>query len=1270
MDATQMISDSILESDDEESEQENENKKGRPLAKLQILKNPHIPETEFPLFVGENVLGRDPNSCSLPLPASSISKQHATIGISVYRRRGSESEVDIETLIWDLGSMNGTRKGRIKLTPNVRYALSDGDSLVVADIPCQYVSCAVNTDLSQEDTRTPVSRNLGLGVNARLPDASGEKSCVTSTGSKKCVNRGLKARMSLTRSPVKVSCLSFEQTPTQPQRTLVPESDSDSDNERRGGGARGRKALVSDSDSHKSSPACSTFLSPTNKIVPESEDESPITPSSSTKNRPHRDVSLNKEEIDINVGQQQQLKKQPLTIVDESEKDQGKKEERILPGGTESCKNGQHAAAQQEMNVSLTGDELPVPTPEVSAHAVPVFNMESDTDTEGEEKGVAFPSPVTLGQVTHPPNTDQFHMDSDTDDEDAIDEVLKTVSSSSENTKPPHVLVLQPEGVTMDSDTDVDDDSAVSDAVTEAKPMSFQSTHIADSSTQPKDFYLDSDTDADEEIKGGEYGKSKPSSKIDACQTRLDEKSVAPKSTPTLPRLNPDSDTDDEAIPTLTLSKPKTVFAATESSSTADAGAELNIRPDSDTDVDDDSPLVIPVAVTNLSVSPANVSDAPLSDDANTDVDEASVPSARDVDSQANRSVDNGTKVENDEADVREPVEDQNPDPCREKTFGFHPPLLQNCSTPVQLSEREVENMETQAFLSPSSLPIKSSSCSDSQEDEDLVVAETQSFILQTRNCQGNPLDDPTQTFDLERSDDEKNEHSSRGASFQLGLSDGSHLQCQAEVLATESTQAFLPVDRNVEAIQSNAAILTSDRTSAENAPTLEATQAFGQSEEPAICSVIPEKGGHIDLALEATQAYISELYSDSEDETDQDETENTAAEADSLACPISSTLAMAETQPMSAFEEEEIITTDKLASSVQVKSRTQTETEEGKENRAILQTDQTPFSEVLSTAETQPMDSLDDNDSFPGPRRRKAKPLQLEEEQTQPLTDSENQTMHPGICEAQGMSTSENEPCLQNEEDRNAATNTKEDKESNQDVVPGFRKRRGKLMQPEEEAQLLSSSVDTQPIVMGEDKKSDEDLIAFLDNKKLDGKIQRKTNSDVSNVEIQHLATTNDGQPERGRWSEAGTSGVTFVNKGETLQKLNEEQQAKCTDIPRTMTREETKVLNKVKSRPHEEDEEVERPRARGKKSTRKQKNTKEAECFTTERSCENNTLIKEKPKGREEEEKNVVNLGQQERQTMEKGNEDKDEREGNQGETERQHRADEAEHSKGRKI
>lgn len=186
--------------------------------------------SELPLFLGDNVLGRDPSICSQPLLASSVSKQHATICISVYRRRGCHTDVDVEALVWDLGSMNGTRKGRLKLTPNVRYALSEGDSLVLADIPCQYVSCSTHSVSSQGDMRTPGNRNSRTKTVS--PDALGD----TDTVSSKCVSGGTEAK----KTSVRGGCLSFEQTPTQPKGSLVSESDSDSDDER---GVRGARRL-------------------------------------------------------------------------------------------------------------------------------------------------------------------------------------------------------------------------------------------------------------------------------------------------------------------------------------------------------------------------------------------------------------------------------------------------------------------------------------------------------------------------------------------------------------------------------------------------------------------------------------------------------------------------------------------------------------------------------------------------------------------------------------------------------------------------------------------------------------------------------------------------------------------------------------------------------------------------------------------------------------------------------------------------------------------
>lgn len=186
-------------------------------------------------------MGRDPNTCSLPLPSPSISKQHATISISAFRRRGKPSEVDVEALIWDLGSLNGTRKGRLKLTPNVRYALSDCDNLVVADIPCQYVSLSAHKVTSHFQFKMPATRVSG--AKATVDDLLKEEE----SGGKKCVNGTPETR---SRPDVKdggenrlSTYLFFEQTPAQSQKTLVPESDLDSDDEEGGRGDGRRKTL-------------------------------------------------------------------------------------------------------------------------------------------------------------------------------------------------------------------------------------------------------------------------------------------------------------------------------------------------------------------------------------------------------------------------------------------------------------------------------------------------------------------------------------------------------------------------------------------------------------------------------------------------------------------------------------------------------------------------------------------------------------------------------------------------------------------------------------------------------------------------------------------------------------------------------------------------------------------------------------------------------------------------------------------------------------------
>ncbi|XP_041842811.1 mediator of DNA damage checkpoint protein 1 isoform X2 [Melanotaenia boesemani] len=1224
MDATQVISDSILESDEEENEEDNQTKRRPPLAKLCVLKNPHIPETELPLFLGDNVLGRDPSTCTLPFPAPSVSKQHATICISVYSRRGCHGDVDMEALVWDLGSMNGTRKGRLKLTPNVRYALSEGDSLVVADIPCQYVSCSTNSVSSQDGTRTPGSRNSG--AKARLPDALGEKWGDMSTGSKKCVNSVLKTGVSLKKSPVRGSCLAFEQTPTQPQGTLVPESDSDSDSERCGGGDKKQKTLVSDSDSHKSSPNSSVFFSPTNKIVPESDSESPI--------MPH--ISFNTEEPDVDVGGQQlEKKKSPV----------------IERNGEEEDKSEQNVKLKSSISLTREGESL-VSTPDVSRKDIPAFNMDSDTDVEGEEEKVASAGP---------PDTVLFQMDSDTDvdeDKDISEEVPKSISSFND-TKPCHIAsVIQPEDITMDNDTDADkDNTALSDAATKAKVPSFHSAHAADSpsSVLPKDIHLDSDTDVDEETEG-HCGAVNKDSKPDEAPTKFSIKLVVPEHASTAPHsLHLDSDTDDEVVPVPPICEPSAAAAVTKSRATANANADLDILSDSDTDVDDYSPLAIPVAVTNLPVLPGTSKALKSDSDADTDVDESSVPSAGKRANPADFRVDSDTDVEGEDSDIGKAAEDQMPDLHRENTPGLLVPLLQNCSTPVQVSEGGVEEMETQAFTSPSLCafrctvasavrPAVLSSCSDTEEEEDFIVAETQSFVLPSRHCQTSV--DPTKVAALESSGDRSNEQSCQEDSFQLGLSNSSHLQHNSGTLALESTQAFVSMEGgvNLEDTQAYAAISSANRTPAENDSNLEATLAYGEDEEPAGYSEMSKKDSCVNLALEATQAYILETYNNLEDDLDKNKKQNAAmTETQSLDPLTSSTLAMAETQPaLSYVGQESLETNSPVCSAQQVKPRTQHETEKKDEQGKVAHLQERHLTE------TQPMcisntEESDDEDSFPGPRKKRtAKPLQLDEEQTQPLTCSQAETepLHITVEPTQPMvlggdGESDEEESMLVPRKRKAKQHHFEEEQTQQlknpevssaetqpldscadddsELMPGPRKRKAKPLQFEDESQSLTNSVSAdegQPLGTCESGQSDEDdLTPCLKKRKAkplqfeEEQTQALVSSEVSEVQTQPAvigedeASDDDSVPgprkrkakqlhleEEEMQSDtnseacfesplkretAGTSETSVTNLSEMRGRVKEEEEAsECSVASKRPTRREGKMLSSTRGR------------------------------------------------------------------------------------------------------
>ncbi|XP_077611089.1 mediator of DNA damage checkpoint protein 1 isoform X4 [Crocuta crocuta] len=101
-----------------------------PVGRLHIFSSAHGPEKDFPLYLGKNMVGRMPD-CSVTLPFSSISKQHAVIEILAW---------DKAPILQDCGSLNGTQVLRPPkvLRPGVSHRLRDQELILFADLPCQY----------------------------------------------------------------------------------------------------------------------------------------------------------------------------------------------------------------------------------------------------------------------------------------------------------------------------------------------------------------------------------------------------------------------------------------------------------------------------------------------------------------------------------------------------------------------------------------------------------------------------------------------------------------------------------------------------------------------------------------------------------------------------------------------------------------------------------------------------------------------------------------------------------------------------------------------------------------------------------------------------------------------------------------------------------------------------------------------------------------------------------------------------------------------------
>ncbi|XP_071979973.1 mediator of DNA damage checkpoint protein 1 isoform X2 [Engystomops pustulosus] len=151
-----------LDLDDEEETSFNRDK---PVGNLHMFAGIHGPAQDFPIYRGKNLIGRHA-SCDITLPAQSVSKKHAILDVTG----------NCHT-ICDSGSLNKTRRGKVALAPNVRYALSDGDFLLFADVACRY-TIPVNVEaettgvVESEDDSMLVPATQGALAIEKTPGAA------------------------------------------------------------------------------------------------------------------------------------------------------------------------------------------------------------------------------------------------------------------------------------------------------------------------------------------------------------------------------------------------------------------------------------------------------------------------------------------------------------------------------------------------------------------------------------------------------------------------------------------------------------------------------------------------------------------------------------------------------------------------------------------------------------------------------------------------------------------------------------------------------------------------------------------------------------------------------------------------------------------------------------------------------------------------------------------------------------------------------------------
>uniref|UniRef100_A0A4W5QGD5 BRCT domain-containing protein n=1 Tax=Hucho hucho TaxID=62062 RepID=A0A4W5QGD5_9TELE len=500
-----------------------------------------------------------------------------------------------------------------------------------------------------------------------------------------------------------------------------------------------------------------------------------------------------------------------------------------------------------------------------------------------------------------------------------------------------------------------------------------------------------------------------------------------------------------------------------------------------------------------------------------------------------------------------------------------------NCESAVFICNLSLYLSSSDPALPPVLRPTAALSCSasDSQEDDDFVVAETQSFVLEAQN-QGHqsslpvePTLDVTQPYSLEPSlGEDREEQHSRG-SFQLDLSDSSHLQTRDK--ASESTQAFSFPGGDSD---------------------LEATQTYGSgggSEEPGLGqrSAVFDRNRQVDFAVEATQAYAAQPRSDTEEE-DEEETQP-------LEFPTPSNVATTETLPMSAYEEEDGEEEEDL-----VGAKPPTPVRRGRSGGARereeqeTQTGEVLTNQYLSTAQTLDMvqESDDEEEAKPDSPRRRGR------SQEQTVEEEETQTV------GSYLSTAETQPMFTTAAEDDDDDDDNEEKE----LKPPSPRRRGRSRRgrvEEEETQpsefLTSSHIST----------AETQLMGTCDTEE----------EKEEDTKAKGLA-----QRGRGKESEAGTSGVSSRGRRggeeESSEPLKTQMKGKAVNTARGEGRRGKLLPEEQESEKEEEEVEVVERGRRGRGRNRvKQQKEGEKERLEKERREEEEGIEKERQEQAEKE-------------------------------------------------